>query len=116
MSIKVVDLQNQEVKEEQPALEPVEEEEAKEEVDTAVVNEVIEETNEPPKAEEPKEEIKVEVKGRNKNTKKTLNLTLKGVRGIITKTFKETETKETEFVIVLAVRPIPMLIRKDTKE
>ena len=66
MSIKVVDLQNEEVKEEQPALEPVEEEEAKEEVDTAVVNEVIEETNEPPKAEEPKEEIKVEVKEERK--------------------------------------------------
>ena len=55
MSIKVIDLQNEEVKEEAPAIEPIEE--AKEEIpEPEVINEIVEETDEPPKEEEVKEE------------------------------------------------------------
>ena len=55
MSIKVIDLQNEEVKEEAPAIEPIEE--AKEEIpEPEVINEIVEETNEPPKEEEVNEE------------------------------------------------------------
>ena len=59
-SVKVVDLQNEAVEEEQPVVETIEEE-AKEAIDTFVANEVVEETNNPPK-EAPKEEIKEERK------------------------------------------------------
>ena len=58
MSIKVIDLQNEEVKEEAPAIEPIEE--AKEEIpEPEAINEIVEETNEPPKEEE-EEEVKEE--------------------------------------------------------
>ena len=67
MSIKVVDLQNEEVKEGTPTLEPIEE--AKEEEQPELINEVVEEPKEEPKKEpkeepkkEPKEEPKEEVK------------------------------------------------------
>ena len=53
MSIKVVDLQNEEVKEEQPVIE-----EAKEEVDGAVVNEVDEEETIKEEKQEQEEEVK----------------------------------------------------------
>ena len=54
MSIKVIDLQNEEVKEEAPAIEPIEE--AREEApELEPTNEVVEEGNEQPK-EEPKED------------------------------------------------------------
>ena len=57
MSIKVIDLQNEEVKEEAPAIEPIEE--AKEEIpEPEVINEIVEETNEPPKEEEEVKEEK----------------------------------------------------------
>ena len=59
MSIKVVDLQNEEVKEGTPTLEPIEE--AKEEEQPELINEVVEEPKEEPK-KEPKEEPKEEVK------------------------------------------------------
>ena len=65
MSIKVIDLQNEEVKEEAPAIEPIEE--AKEEIpEPEVINEIVEETNEPPKEEEEEE-----VKGRETKTANT---------------------------------------------
>ena len=45
MSIKVVDLQNEEAKEEPPAIEPIEQEEQRQ---PEIINEVVEETNEEP--------------------------------------------------------------------
>ena len=45
MSIKVVDLQNKEAKEEPPAIEPIEQEEQRQ---PEIINEVVEETNEEP--------------------------------------------------------------------
>ena len=56
MSIKVVDLQNEEAKE-LPALEPIEEEPKPVET-PEVVNEVVEEKNEEPTKEPKEEEIK----------------------------------------------------------
>ena len=64
MSIKVVDLQNEEVKEEAPTLEPIEE--AKEEEQPELINEVVEE----PK-EEVKEQLKEEVKEETKPKRQT---------------------------------------------
>jgi hypothetical protein len=62
MSIKVVDLQNEEVKEEAPILEPIEEEtqEPEHEVSCSIREPVIDTTNEI--IEEPKEEVKEEPK------------------------------------------------------
>ena len=45
MSIKVVDIQNEEAKEEPPAIEPIEQEEQRQ---PEIINEVVEETNEEP--------------------------------------------------------------------
>ena len=61
MSIKVVDLQNEEAKEEPPALETIEEEPKPVET-PEVVNEVVEESNEEPIVEKPKEETKPKAK------------------------------------------------------
>ena len=68
MSIKVVDLQNEAVKEEAPTLEPIEE--AKEEEQPELVNEVDEEPIEQPK-EEVKEQLKEEVKEETKPKRQT---------------------------------------------
>ena len=68
MSIKVVDLQNEEVKEGTPTLEPIEE--AKEEEQPELINEVVEEPKEEPKKEpkeEPKEEVKEQPKRQTQN-------------------------------------------------
>ena len=64
MSIKVVDLQNEEAKEEPPALE-ANEEEPKPVETPEIVNEVVEQTNEKVN-EEPKEEIKLKPKAKPK--------------------------------------------------
>ena len=69
MSIKVIDLQNEEVKEEAPAIEPIEE--AKEEIpEPEVINEIVEETNEPPKEEEEEEEEEVKEEKPKRQTQK----------------------------------------------
>ena len=68
MSIKVVDLQNEAVKEEAPTLEPIQE--AKEEEQPELVNEVDEEPIEQPK-EEVKEQLKEEVKEETKPKRQT---------------------------------------------
>ena len=57
MSIKVVDLQNEEAKEEPPALETIEEEPKPVET-PEIANEVVEEKNEEPTKEPKEEEIK----------------------------------------------------------
>ena len=57
MSLKVVDLNIEEAKEEAPAPKPIEEVE-EQTVEPEVINEVVEESNEIPKEEEPKEKPK----------------------------------------------------------
>ena len=56
MSVKVVDLNTETVKEEAPAIEPIEEKAKEEAPEPEPTNEVVEEPNELPKEEEPKKE------------------------------------------------------------
>ena len=69
MSIKVVDLQNEEVKEEAPTLEPIEEEAQEPELVVDTTNEIIEEPIEEPQIEvkeEAKEEVQKPVRAQDK--------------------------------------------------
>ena len=63
MSIKVVDLQNEEAKEELPALEPIEEEPKPVET-PEIVNEVVEQTNEEVNEQTKRRTIKPETKSK----------------------------------------------------